>query len=329
MSKELTVTAPGGPVASIVPHNLTEVQTLAAMIAKANWCPKSYLTDNKPDEAKISLGIMQGLEVGLKPVQALQSIAVVNGIPSLYGDGALAVVYAAGVIEDFVEEPIMGDWKSEKGTVTGYRCALKRKGRPTPTVREFTLEMADKASLLGKAGPWQQYRARMLQMRARAWALRDSCADVLKGLAIFEEVQDVEVRDVTPRAEPPKSAAGKLDAFAGGSGQAFQDGRDHPPTKETPHDPVTGEVQDADFTDPDDAPEEVMEAFREEGKGVPFMNWFAGRITDKPDTERQAFGDRHMDALLAIAARSDRNKAAVDNLAATKGFKLKEVTDGQ
>lgn len=39
--------------------------------------------------------------------------------------------------------------------------------------------------------PWYRYPKRMLQMRARSWALRDSCADILRGLSIREEVEDM------------------------------------------------------------------------------------------------------------------------------------------
>jgi hypothetical protein len=40
----------------------------------------------------------------------------------------------------------------------------------------------------------------MLQMRARALALRDGCADMLRGIQIREEVEDyTHVRDVSPK----------------------------------------------------------------------------------------------------------------------------------
>tara|TARA_R110002020_G_scaffold37892_1_gene114463 strand:- start:30 stop:494 length:465 start_codon:yes stop_codon:yes gene_type:complete len=51
--------------------------------------------------------------------------------------------------------------------------------------------MAKKAKLWGKPGPWTQYPARMLQVRARAMALRDQFADVLSGIHIGEEVRDI------------------------------------------------------------------------------------------------------------------------------------------
>jgi hypothetical protein len=209
----------GGFAKAIVPQNIEEAFRLAKVIAMAKWAPKSYQIDPKNvnagfDENKILLGIMHGLEVGLTPIAALQSIAVINGTPSIWGDGALAIVQASGMLEDFKELPLF----DEKQRITGYQCAAKRKGVPTPFISQFTLEDAAKAELIGKSGPWQQYRTRMLQMRARAWTLRAGFADVLRGLSIAEEAQDtpveaVPVNKVSPLKRAP-SARSALDTFA-------------------------------------------------------------------------------------------------------------------
>lgn len=209
----------GGLAKAIVPQNIEEAFRLAKVIAAAKWAPKSYLIDMKNqhlgfDENKILLGIMHGLEVGLTPIASLQSIAVINGQPSIWGDGALAVVQASGLLEDFKELPLFND----KQQITGYQCAAKRKGINTPFVSQFTLEDAAKADLLTKSGPWQQYRTRMLQMRSRAWTLRAGFADVLRGLSIAEEAQDTPVEaasasKVSPLKRAP-SARSALDAFA-------------------------------------------------------------------------------------------------------------------
>ena len=55
---------------------------------------------------------------------------------------------------------------------------------------EFDLNKAKKAGLLGKAGVWTQYPERMMQLRARAFALRNRFPDALKGIKSREEVED-------------------------------------------------------------------------------------------------------------------------------------------
>lgn len=209
----------GGAVRAIVPTSIEETYRMAKAIAVAGWAPKSYARDPKKpwdgmDESKIVVGIMHGLELGLTPIASLQSIAVINGVPSIWGDGALAIVQASGLMEDFREEPI----RSDKGVVTGYTCTAKRRGMATPIAHTFTLDDAKAAGLLDKAGPWQEYRSRMLQMRARAWTLRAGFADVLRGLSFAEEAQDIiDVVPAAPRkaAEQPRHSKAALDAFAG------------------------------------------------------------------------------------------------------------------
>lgn len=56
-------------------------------------------------------------------------------------------------------------------------------------------------------------------MRARAFALRDGFADVLRGLGIAEEVQDHQpIRDVTPPT-PPKPPAPPAEIIDAGTGE--------------------------------------------------------------------------------------------------------------
>jgi hypothetical protein len=55
----------------------------------------------------------------------------------------------------------------------------------------FSVVDAKRAGLFTKAGPWQTYPRRMLQMRARSFALRDAFPNVLKGLISVEEALDL------------------------------------------------------------------------------------------------------------------------------------------
>ncbi len=170
----------------IVPTTFDECYRLAKLLSQSTLVPKDY----QGKDADCCVAIMQGLELGLSPMAALGSIAVINGRASIWGDGALAVVRASGLVESFSE--------TEENEVA--TCAIKRRGEAAPIVRTFSQEDAKKANLAGKTGPWTQYPRRMRQMRARSWALRDGFADVLKGLYIAEEAQDIPMRDVTPRS---------------------------------------------------------------------------------------------------------------------------------
>ena len=179
----------GGAVAAIVPQDIEQTFRMAQMIVKSGMAPKDM---NRPEQ--IVAAITTGLEVGLKPMQSLQSIAVINGRPTIWGDGALGLVHASGKLEDF-SETIEGE-----GLEMLARCVAKRFDMSTPIERTFSAQDAQKAGLWSKKGPWSTYPKRMLQMRARSWVLRDGFADILKGLGIAEEIRDYkEIRDITPK----------------------------------------------------------------------------------------------------------------------------------
>lgn len=173
------------------PVTLDEAMRFSDMLAKSQMVPKAY--QGKPEDVLVA--VQWGRELGLAPLQALQNIACINGKPSVYGDAAMALVQASSVCEN-IEEYFEGEGSPNPVAV----CVAKRKGRTPVTVR-FSVEDAKRAGLWGKTGPWQAYPKRMMQMRARGFALRDAFPDVLKGLITVEEAQDYPSageRDITP-----------------------------------------------------------------------------------------------------------------------------------
>lgn len=175
---------------AIVPTSFDEIWRMGNMLSQTQMVPEAFR--GKPNDC--TAAIMAGLELGLSPMAALQSIAVVNGRPALWGDGLMAVVRASGLLE----------WIKEEDDGNRATCTVKRRGEPDPVVRTFSQTQAALAGLSGK-GVWKQYPERMRTMRARSWALRDTFADVLRGIASVEEMQDVEMRDITPAAAPTQA----------------------------------------------------------------------------------------------------------------------------
>jgi len=176
------------------PATLTEAIQFSDMLASSSMVPKAY--QGKPQD--ILVCVQWGYEMGLAPMQALQNIAVINGKPSVYGDAAMALVQASSVCEG-IEEFFEGE-----GTVNPVAvCVAHRKNRK-PVTAKFSVEDAKRAGLWGKTGPWQAYPKRMMQMRARGFALRDAFADVLKGLMTVEEAWDNTPLHEDENMEQPK-----------------------------------------------------------------------------------------------------------------------------
>jgi hypothetical protein len=171
---------------SMTPGNLKEAQEFARMVAKSHFIPKDY----QNNEGNVLVAIVMGAELGLKPIQALQNIAVINGRPSLWGDAVKAIVMNSGLCESFSET-------LDEQNMTAC-CTLKRKDFDPVTVT-FSAREAEQAKLWGKPGPWSQYPMRMLKLRARSFACRDAFPDLLRGLSIAEEAQDIpEEKNITP-----------------------------------------------------------------------------------------------------------------------------------
>ncbi len=178
------------------PATMGEAMEFSKMLADSSMVPRAY--QGKPQD--IMVCVQWGYELGLAPMQALQNIAVINGKPSVYGDAMAALVQASPVC-DGIDETFEGvEGTGEFAAV----CIARRKGRQPVTIK-FSVNDAKRAGLWNKQGPWTQYPKRMLQMRARGFALRDAFPDVLKGLISAEEAADYPddakprpIKDVTP-----------------------------------------------------------------------------------------------------------------------------------
>lgn len=183
------------------PANIDEALRLAETLSRSSMVPRAY--QGKPED--ILVATIWGKEIGLATLQALQNIAVINGKPSVYGDSMMALVQASPVCED-VEEFFEGEDTPNPVAV----CIAKRKNRK-PVIAKFSVEDAKRAGLWGKQGPWSAYPKRMMQMRARGFALRDAFPDVLKGLISAEEAADYP-DEAKPR--PVAKPANPLDMVA-------------------------------------------------------------------------------------------------------------------
>lgn len=195
MTNELTTeTTPkpaissGGALAALVPQNLDDAFRLArALSSSGDMVPKHF--QGKPEATMAA--IIRGMEIGLAPMQALSNIAVINGRASVWGDALPALMQRAGHALD--------SWIEGEGDKMVAYATLERGDTGKITKRSFSAADAKAAGLWNKQGPWQNYKPRMLQLRARSFACRDGAADALMGLQVAEEMRDAPpLRDVSP-----------------------------------------------------------------------------------------------------------------------------------
>jgi hypothetical protein len=178
---------------NLIPTDVDQALKISEMFAKSDLVPDNYR--NKP--ANIFLAVSAGASLGLAPFQAMQNITVINGKPSIWGDALLAMVRNDKRCLS-VKESIEGEGNARTATCSVSRLAPN--GETEVISSSFSMGNAQKAGLLNKK-PWQSYPDRMLQMRARGFALRDAFADVIGGLITAEEAEDYPIKEAQKNQE--------------------------------------------------------------------------------------------------------------------------------
>lgn len=206
MSNVATLRSGSKPM-GIVPQSFEEAQRLATMAVKSGLWKGDRKDTEEQKHAKATMAIMQGLECGVPPMQAVQSIAVINGKCVMYGDLLTALLWANGFD---IEQTISGSGDQMTATCTITRPNGKK------ITRTFSVAQAKKAKLWDERptvkkqwdgkwedkpndSPWFKYPDRMLAWRALGNCQKDGASDVTKGLHILEDVAaDMPMRDITP-----------------------------------------------------------------------------------------------------------------------------------
>lgn len=276
-------TAPGMQMI-LRPQSFQELVTFANMAARTSMVPKDY--QGKPEN--VMLAVQMGSELGLAPMQALQNIACVNGRPAVWGDAMPGLCRQSPVCQDIKE------WFDGEGEALTAYCEATRHGA-SPVRHSFSVADAKKAGLWNKPGPWQQYPRRMLQMRARGFALRDAFPDVLRGLISAEEARDI----------PP-------DTFTGPTIEAQAEAAPTPapaPARQTVRqflDGLEAELTEAlAGADAADAVAAILARDDVQKAQASLSNGALKRLTGMIETARGQIGDEHDPWVIDMIARLD------------------------
>lgn len=159
---------------AVRPQTISEFRQLAEDAAASGFFPT-----RRPQEALVIL--MTGAELGLKPMQAMRSIYVVNGKPVISADMLVAAVRASGACES---------WRVVVSTAERCEIHTRRRGESADEVGVWTRADAERAGVYRKPGPWQQYPDRMLRHRCASDLARRVYPDVCLGVYVPGELDD-------------------------------------------------------------------------------------------------------------------------------------------
>lgn len=176
--------------------------SMALQIAPTPFVPESYKKRGRDDwytaeriAQNVAAAWLAGDEIGLRPMQALQAIDVIEGRPALNARSMLALVQAAG--HEVWTESMPGEAEAtQKLAVT---IAGRRKGSDHVERVTWTWARARQANLVDKKN-WQRSPIDMLVARATSAVCRRIASDVLMGLAYsVEELDDEAGEPVEPQ----------------------------------------------------------------------------------------------------------------------------------
>lgn len=165
MSNEIATRMTGVAVGA-PQQDLGQVMELARIMAVSSLLPQELR--GKPSDVLVA--ILYGQELGLAPMQAIQSIYVVKGRPTISAQLWVSLARRAGhKVRVLDEQPDLctveverGDDPSEKARVT------------------YTLDMAKTAGLMSNAN-WKNHPHAMLYARAVSTACRRACPEIALG----------------------------------------------------------------------------------------------------------------------------------------------------
>jgi hypothetical protein len=173
-----TLSTAGG----IMPTTFEETWRIAEALSKSSLVRKDF--QGKPEN--VMLVLMQGLELGLKPIAALTQIYVVDAVPSLSAKLKLALVRQSPVCEY-----ITCTHSDEKSAT----FKAKRRDQPHPVELTFTIQDAQEYGLLGKDN-WKKKKV-MLRWRAGGQICDLEFSDVIGAVQTYDEARDMRERIVS------------------------------------------------------------------------------------------------------------------------------------
>jgi len=173
---------------SLVPAGRAElIPETQNMVTLAKYLHESKMFPSAGGVPGIITIMEYGRELGIPPVAALLTMAIIRGKPTMEAKAMLAVAQKnAGVT-----------WKIDKLDDKGCTMTFMREGF-APCEVSFTEEEAKVAGLLGKDS-WKLYKQDMFFARCSSRGTRRIAPDAVLGLYSSEEMRDVESVDAAKK----------------------------------------------------------------------------------------------------------------------------------
>lgn len=190
--------------ATLAPLDLKDELPIILRLAERLAEARSTLPRHCRTVGDIVATILAGRELGLPPMTSLRMLYAVDGRIGMDASLILALLMRGGVRHKWIE--------------TNNKVAVIRLERPGHDPLEFPygLEDANRAKLLGKDN-WKNHPAAMLRARCVSAAARAYAPDLVAGIYVLDELDEIAERPGAPTADTKsdtKAPTRSLDAIA-------------------------------------------------------------------------------------------------------------------
>ena len=181
-------TAPAQPTRALTPSERWEHQPMSEQVRVAEFLAGSDIVPDafRKRPANVWLALDMGAHMGLKPFQTFRAVHVIKGTPTFSAEAMRGMAMAAGHTVTVTSTPT-------EATVSIKRADGLGEGTTT-----FTLDQAKQAGYLGKGGNWASDPESMLVARATSRCAKRVIPDLLMGLTMTEEMDDVVAVEGSP-----------------------------------------------------------------------------------------------------------------------------------
>lgn len=172
-----------GSVDVISAGHVEKFTAFAKTLAVSEFLPEGLR--GKP--GNVFMAMMQGLDLGLRPMQALNLIDVIKGKPGLKPEGMRALIHSAG-----------HDWIDVEASELRCIIRARRKGSDVWHEVTYTIEQAKNSGDFAKNANYKSRPDDMLYARCTTRMAKRHFADVINGLPSVDDLLDAEPEPVRP-----------------------------------------------------------------------------------------------------------------------------------
>lgn len=235
--RELPVVHDSGRYLNLLDSSRYEhIQRIAAVYCRSNMIPAHF----RGKIEDVFVVCQMAFRMQVDPLMMLQNTYVVSGKPGIAGQMAIALVNASGAFRGRIKFRYEGQgmtrscvaWAIDKQTGETLECRV-----------DMQIAVAEGWT---KNNKWKSMPDQMLAYRSGAWFARLYCPDALFGMSTIDELEDMGMINVTPKAENNEKAA-ELDAILGGN------------ASESTPDAVRAQLKTADELEAQDLAEEAKQ----------------------------------------------------------------------